>query len=319
VGAATTSEVRLREVLAIITLWVPFVVVAITWLMWKDILPEDLPRQWDSSGVSSTAPTWLVVGIAAVASLAAAVGATFGLIRGAPENRRAICLGTGFVAGLAGGTWVALAAVTVTAPDMAEPDIGAWPMLSILSCGYGVIPFLLMGKWAHVEPELEPVDLELAPTEVGAWAKTMTVPLFGWIAAAAGIVALISTAVAVAGGAGGQSIILIAVPVLVALLGLAFTWLNITVDSRGLRVVSALLRIRIKSIPLAAIESAQTDFLDPLRWGGWGYRITPGGSAVILRHGPGLVVNLTNGRQFALSLTAPEVPTALLTALTATK
>ena len=52
-------------------------------------------------------------------------------------------------------------------------------------------------------------------------------------------------------------------------------------------------------------------------WGGWGYRIMPDRSAVVLRSGPGLVVTSTSGKQFAITIDDPEEPAALLQALAA--
>jgi len=48
--------------------------------------------------------------------------------------------------------------------------------------------------------------------------------------------------------------------------------------------------------------------LRPSEWGGWGYRIMPGRSAIVLRSGPGLVVTTTSGTQFAISLADPQTP-----------
>ncbi|KGJ78575.1 hypothetical protein GY21_06520 [Cryobacterium roopkundense] len=157
------------------------------------------------------------------------------------------------------------------------------------------------------------------PAVVGPWAVTITSRLFVGVAAfvivAAGAVTLIpiwdepirtgSSAVAIV----STVVILTAVLVFV----LAFVRIHVTVDERGLRVVSWL-GIRIKAIPLKAIESVFADDLVPMQWGGWGYRIMPGRSALILGTGPGLVVQLTSGNQFAISLPDPETPADLLVA-----
>jgi hypothetical protein len=91
-----------------------------------------------------------------------------------------------------------------------------------------------------------------------------------------------------------------------------FARLRISVDWRGLKIVTWILGIPLKTIRLTEIESVQTDALEPMQWGGWGYRFMPGRSAIILRTGPGVVVTLTSGKQFALSLNSPETPAALL-------
>ena len=84
---------------------------------------------------------------------------------------------------------------------------------------------------------------------------------------------------------------------------------------RGLRVVSRALGIPLRRIPLASMASVSTAALRPSEWGGWGYRMSPGRSALILRAGPGLVVTTTHGSEFAISLSDPETPAALLETL----
>ena len=55
----------------------------------------------------------------------------------------------------------------------------------------------------------------------------------------------------------------------------------------------------------------------PMEWGGWGYRVLPGRSAIVVAGGPGIVVQRTNGTLFAVTLPEPELPAALLTTLAA--
>jgi hypothetical protein len=79
--------------------------------------------------------------------------------------------------------------------------------------------------------------------------------------------------------------------------------------------VSLLLHIPLKRIPLDRIRRAEAAHLTPGEWGGWGYRIMPGRSALVLRSGPGLVVTSVDGTQFAISLADAESPARLLNTL----
>ncbi len=79
-------------------------------------------------------------------------------------------------------------------------------------------------------------------------------------------------------------------PTALAIVLAAFVCLD---DWRGLKVVTWIMSISLKTIPLNAVKSVHTTRVDPLLWGGWGYRIRPGSSAIILRTGPGLIVTLT--------------------------
>ena len=100
-----------------------------------------------------------------------------------------------------------------------------------------------------------------------------------------------------------------------AVVMLGFTRLRVTADRRGLRVVSRVFGIPLRRIPLASMASVSTAALRPSEWGGWGYRMSPGRSALILRAGPGLVVTTAHGSEFAISLSDPETPAALLETL----
>jgi hypothetical protein len=47
--------------------------------------------------------------------------------------------------------------------------------------------------------------------------------------------------------------------------------------------------------------------VSPRGWGGWGYRWRPEkGTAVVVRRGPGLVVDLGNGRHFTVTVDDAE-------------
>ena len=310
----SSGRARARDVLAAITLWFPFAAVAATWLLWREELPSDLPRQWGSHGVSSTWPTWVAIALFAVVCLGSALIATSALRTGAAPLRRKTFLWSGFAAGLAAGSWLMIAGSTITSGPGTEPQVGAWPLLLLVLLGYGLLPFLLAHRWVTPEPEQHPVELALAPTETGAWITTVTVPLFAIVSLASFAAAATLLIFMTREGSPGADAVGAVVLLVLAVLLLGFARLRISVDWRGLKVVTWFLGIALKAIPLTDIESVHTDTLEPLHWGGWGYRFLPGRSAIILRTGPGMVVTLTNGKQFALSLDAPETPAALLRA-----
>lgn len=312
-----SGQARVRDVIAALTLWAPLLVVVTTWLNWRDVLPAELPRQWGGGGVSSTWPTWSAIALVVLVCLGSAISATFALRRSAASSRRKTFLWTGFAAGLACGTWMMVAGSTITAGANAEPEVGAWPLLLMALMGYGLIPFLIAHRWVDDAPERPPAEVTLAPTETGAWITTVTVPLFALVGLAMLATAVIMIILAARTGAAGEDLWGAIVLLVLSVPMLAFARLRISVDWRGLKVVTGILGISLKTIPLTAVESVHTDTLEPMQWGGWGYRFMPGRSAIILRTGPGIVVNLTSGKQFALSLNAPETPAALLSTLIA--
>ena len=52
-------------------------------------------------------------------------------------------------------------------------------------------------------------------------------------------------------------------------------------------------------------------------WGGWGYRVNPGRTAIVVSGRRGILVERTNGTHFAVTVPDPELAVALLTTLAA--
>ena len=68
-------------------------------------------------------------------------------------------------------------------------------------------------------------------------------------------------------------------------------------------------------VPIHRIATAPSIEIRPSEWGGWGYRgnlTLMNRAAVVLRAGPGLRLDLHNGKIFAITINTPETPTQLL-------
>ncbi|WP_328383793.1 DUF1648 domain-containing protein [Streptomyces sp. NBC_00400] len=90
---------------------------------------------------------------------------------------------------------------------------------------------------------------------------------------------------------------------------------RVTVDRRGLTVTSALLPppLRIRHLSLDRITEATSRPIGAFKeFGGWGYRIRSGGSGLVLRSGEGIVVRLTNGKEFVMTVDDAVTAVALL-------
>ena len=96
----------------------------------------------------------------------------------------------------------------------------------------------------------------------------------------------------------------------------AFSRACVTVDRRGLTVSPGLVpwpRVRLSLDRIERADSRQISaFAD---YGGWGYRIVPGRSGVIMRSGEALVVRRANGNDFAVTVEDSATAAALLNAL----
>jgi hypothetical protein len=96
-----------------------------------------------------------------------------------------------------------------------------------------------------------------------------------------------------------------------------FSRLQVRADRQGLMVRYGFLRWPSTRVSIDRIETASVVDVRPKQWGGWGYR----GSlklmrraAVVHRAGPGLRLDLSDGRVFVVTIDHPEQPAALLNA-----
>ncbi|MFG2567797.1 DUF1648 domain-containing protein [Streptomyces sp. NPDC048567] len=104
-------------------------------------------------------------------------------------------------------------------------------------------------------------------------------------------------------------------PLVLGLLIAAFARPYVIVDRRGITVSGLLPWPRIR-VPLDRIEAAASRDIRPFtEYGGWGYRIRPGRSGVMIRSGEGIVARLTNGRDFAVTVDDSATGAALLNTL----
>jgi hypothetical protein len=71
----------------------------------------------------------------------------------------------------------------------------------------------------------------------------------------------------------------------------------------------------VKRIPVERIANAVADHIEPAKWGGWGYRLVPDGSAVVIREGDGIIVTLNTGRRFAVTVEDAVTGAGLLNGL----
>lgn len=60
------------------------------------------------------------------------------------------------------------------------------------------------------------------------------------------------------------------------------------------------------TIALSDIESAEVININPMEFGGWGYRITGNTTGLIVRGGPGIRLNRASGRSVVISLAEPD-------------
>lgn len=313
---------KLRKLLAIVLLWVPAAIIAITWNLWKALLPSELPTHWSNGGpadAASSAPEVLgwSVGIAAGVALITTVLLLLPLA-GAWTQRATAGIGAAIAAFIL-GIWLGSSAASINVADPYTVELGAWLLLAFVLPLYGLLPLSLLPK-GDARPVHLPDTDAVAPAQLGAaggsWHHVVTSKLFIITAAIMLIftVFMVSTAIGTGDGALLFSMIMMVLATLLVAVLCAF---RVSVDDRGFRVTSWLFGIPIKRIPVATIDTVEVAVLEPMAWGGWGYRVMPGRSAIVLRTGPGLLITQRDQKQFAISLDAPETPASLLLGLLA--
>jgi hypothetical protein len=97
----------------------------------------------------------------------------------------------------------------------------------------------------------------------------------------------------------------------VAAVGLAVGVLGWLVSSLEVRVTATTFTVAFgpfgwprRVIALSEIVDASAIVVEPMQWGGWGYRWIPWAraSAAVIRRGPGIALTLRDGRQFAVTV-----------------
>lgn len=306
-----------RPALVAVLALVPALVVLVTRLTWFDQLPELLPTHWSGLGPPDDytargavyGPVQAVTAAAAVVAVLAVVALLATTTRAARSRVRAASALACLVGGVAAATWVAIVWATLAAGSNQDATLGARVLLVLVGLAWGLLPLLLLPRGGDARPHDDPPPtLDLVADERAAWHTTVHSPaLLAALGAALVVVVVVAAVAAPAAGA------VVVVPLL-ALVVLGRV--RVSVDARGLRVRGGL-GVPLRTVPLDRVERADAAEVLASEWGGWGYRVGPGRTALVLRSGPGLVVELTDGSRVAVTLDDAATPAALLNTLAA--
>jgi hypothetical protein len=180
---------------------------------------------------------------------------------------------------------------------------------------------LLVVPWLVHPRDDVPHDAErtlpLSVTGDGAWtgeARSDAFLLLGAALAAGSIVVAVVLPIA---PAPWISILAAAVLIAGAAVSLALARIRVIVDAQGLRVRGTLVMVPLRTIPLERIRVVEALVVEPLAWGGWGYRGLPGMLAIVLRRGAGIVVTTREGSRFAVTVDDAQQGASVLAGLVA--
>lgn len=315
----------------------PLVIVVLTRAILSSSLPEITATHWSSGrypdGFTATSVFF------AVNMTLAIVGGVVGILGLAFKRHPLLVLLLLFIGGMTAWTSAALvvtcAVPTAIAGDPTQADNGPWVIPSIIMTLIALAPLWISGVFQQYSRRSQekrseriakaqglPASAQPMPAPAAAagdFDETATAPWWLW---AVGVVVLgmgifnLSMSDFNAGGENWATItigIFMIVVLTPIVLGLAR--IRVTVKNEKLRVSSAIFGFPLRTINASEIEAASSEEIQPMEWGGWGWRFFPGGSAVVMKRSEGIAVELKDKRRFAVTVPNSAQGAAQLNAL----
>lgn len=293
------------------------------YLWWASDLPDPLASHFNGSLNADGSASVTAFGITMGALVAAGVSSCV-----AGARRSAMAVGVRPMLGFLGGFVATLGATILSWTAWSQRDLARWEDASMsvwtliwvfgASCAVGALAARLAAALADPETAPDPGSgsapiMELHAGETAVWARHQTAPWLLWLAA--GFVLAFVVLLAVTAQLWSAALM-----VVTAAMMLALASVRVRVDASGLDVKYGLLPYPRTRIGAHDIASAQVIDVRPMQWGGWGYR----GSlklmkqaAVVHRAGPGIRVDLHDGKVFVVTVDDPHDGVALLNAMVA--
>ena len=290
----------------------------VPYLAYRSELPERVASHFGISGRPDGSMTpqqfLLVVGVLMVLGLGMCVAIALIRRRLQPMVAPTISFVGAFVGALAAGILATTAIGQRGLERWQDATLSPWAL--ILWIGGSVI---VGGAAARIASSLPhdgetgrgavPPTLDLAPGERAFWTSTLSAKwplLLGPVVllVALGLTQLVEPWFA----------LVLLVP---ALAITTFSRIRVTADRSGLQVGYGFLGWPGTSVPLRRIATARAIDVRPTEWGGWGYRgnlTLMKRAAVVLRAGPGIRLDLHDGKVFVVTIDDPDIPARLLNA-----
>jgi hypothetical protein len=171
-------------------------------------------------------------------------------------------------------------------------DAGSLSLLDIAALLVVAAPLALLGWWlGGRHPDLPRPVREVMPLALPADGQLVWVGRQAWpVARLLGPALIASGALVTAVRVAAETLVLGVTLLVVGILLWWFTSITVAAGPAGLRVRFGPLGLPVIRVPLASIERIEVTDVEPLAFGGWGYRVMPGVRAVVIRRGVGLRV-----------------------------
>ncbi|MDJ0664299.1 MAG: DUF1648 domain-containing protein [Acidimicrobiia bacterium] len=247
---------------------------------WSE-LPEPMAIHWGLNGEpNGSAPRLVAFGLLAAIHVAVAV-AVYQSVRRSPGEGPSFTAGLFGISALLLGVALLMVSANQGRGDWRQADeVGLLQVLVLLLVGFlfGTLGWVVAGGRAastRAEPGTLP-RLDVAEPASSIWSGRG----FGKVTTAIGV-AVIAAGLLVWGWSG-------IVLVLVGIVALLFSAVRVTVSGERLVVSLGWLGYPSWRVPLATVARAEVERVNPMAYGGWGYRIRPGVRAVVIRSGDAL-------------------------------
>lgn len=289
----------------------PLITVLAGW-RWREDLPDPLATHWNLAGeVDDTLPPTALLTVALIASVALAVAAVLAVVAARrPGGDRLVAVALAWAAWLASAVFVVPAWLSRGAARAEDVTLEWWAVLVV-----PLLPTLVALAVARLLPALpagpaararRASPLQLREGERVVWlgraASGRMLALAGALLVAAVFVVFTAWPLANA----------------MALVAVLLFWVHVIslrVDDSGLTLAWGPGRWPRVRVPLEQVVAVRTEHVEPLRWGGWGYRRTLRGTAAVSRRGPGIVVERRGRTLLVVTVDHPEGAVDLVDAL----
>ena len=272
-------------------------------------MPDPVATHWGATGIpDSHLPKaglpLLIVGMVAVGLLSTSLFR----IEGRPTAEAVA------IVGLMGGLGLSLMASVVILNSGAETwdraaNFSLPHLLAALFAasvgGWG--GYLLGKRWyplSAAEPAASSPVMHIRPGESVTWVGSSTVV---WPYVLLGIAAL--AFLALPGWLKGFAVLFV-------VLAFLFSRVIVLISNDGLQIRLGG-GLKVKTVRLGKIRSARPIDLEPAAWGGWGWRIIPSGTAIVLRRGDAIEITYKSGRRFAVTVDDAATGSSVLSGLVA--
>ena len=308
-----------RQRRAVVGVVIPLALVlaaALAWTIGWSSLPDPVATHWRLSGRADGSTSRVAAAVLFTGLTAASAAWIAGLVARKPEPQRfelsiPAAIGT-FLATLFAAISVLVVTANVDVARWQDADDRGWSVLVVLvvAAAGALVARRLAAPLERPSDAIAAVErptLDASSTERLSWFANLHAR---WL--------LLGGLAFVAIGLAGVLTLHWLFGVLflvVGLVGVSLASIGVTADHRGLIVSYGPWRWPRTHIGLDRIERASSIDVKPMSHGGWGYRGSMalfGKAAVVIRSGPGIQLDLTNGKSFVVTVDDADTGAAVL-------